>query len=157
MDLSTITIVIPPVSNVSPALTATHHLLLDYSTVSFSGTDRFSIRVCDAAAACTTKELFVEVSGDITIYNGLSPNGDGLNDIFLIQNIQAIPSTQKNKVRILNRWGDEVFTVDDYNNTTRVFRGLNNSGSELPNGIYFYKIDFGSGRKEEDGFLSLRR
>ncbi|NOT74309.1 MAG: hypothetical protein HOP08_05220 [Cyclobacteriaceae bacterium] len=68
-----------------------------------------------------------------------------------------MPSTQKNKVTIFNRWGDPVFEVTDYNNVDRVFKGLNNSGSELPAGTYFYKIIFSSGTEEKSGYISLRK
>ncbi len=69
----------------------------------------------------------------------------------------SIPETQKNKVTIFNRWGSKVFEVSNYNNTTNVFRGLNNEGTELPTGTYFFKIEFDSGRNMETGYLTLKR
>jgi len=91
------------------------------------------------------------------VYNALSPNEDGLNDIFKIEYIDLIPETRDNKVTIFNRWGSKVFEVDNYNNTSNVFRGLNDSGNELPTGTYFYKILFSSGREAETGYLTLKR
>jgi gliding motility-associated-like protein len=95
--------------------------------------------------------------GELEIFNGLSQNGDGKNDSFLILNIELRADTQNNKVTILNRWGDVVFEVTDYNNSDRVFRGLTNAGKELATGTYFYKIEFNSGRPSETGFLTLKR
>ncbi len=95
--------------------------------------------------------------GELEIFNGLSHNGDGKNDSFLILNIELRADTQNNKVTILNRWGDVVFEVTDYNNSDRVFRGLTTAGKELATGTYFYKIEFNSGRPTETGFLTLKR
>src|SRR5690606_23599153 len=58
----------------------------------------------------------VEPPGDIVVYNAITPNGDNRNDIFLIDKIGDLPQTKKNKVVIINRWGDVVFSVNDYDN-----------------------------------------
>jgi gliding motility-associated-like protein len=91
------------------------------------------------------------------VYNALSPNGDGKNEVFILAHIDVIEATKNNRVSIFNRWGDLVFDVDNYNNTTNVFVGKSNAGKELPSGTYFYRIEFGSGRKNESGYLSLKR
>lgn len=132
-------------------------LTIDYGAVAFAGKDQLTIEVCDIFSACTQQILEVDVIGEIEIYNGVSPNGDEQNDIFLIQYIDVLPDTQNNKVSIFNRWGSKVFEVVDYNNTTKVFRGLNDGGGELPSGMYFYKIEFSSGRPIKTGYLSLKR
>jgi gliding motility-associated-like protein len=54
-------------------------------------------------------------------FNAVSPDGDGLNDFFLIQGIECYPN---NTVEIYNRWGIRVFGVDGYDNKNNVFRGL---------------------------------
>jgi len=95
--------------------------------------------------------------GELEIFTGLSPNGDGKNDSFQVLNIELRADTQKNKVTILNRWGDVVFETTDYNNSDRVFKGLTNEGKELTTGTYFYKIEFTGGRKSETGYLTLKR
>ncbi len=76
--------------------------------------------------------------------------------------IQAIArekfiKTRSNKVTIYNRWGDEVFSVSNYNNDTHAFRGQNNKGNDLPSGTYFYKIEFNANRKMMTGYVTLRR
>ncbi|HET9054439.1 MAG TPA: gliding motility-associated C-terminal domain-containing protein, partial [Cyclobacteriaceae bacterium] len=95
--------------------------------------------------------------GNINIYNAVSPNGDGMNEIFVIQNIGLLPDTQNNRVTIFNRWGDVVFEISNYNNDDRSFTGLNKSGNALPPGTYFYRIEFSGGRKTQTGYLSLKR
>ena len=57
------------------------------------------------------------------IYNGISPNGDGKNDKWVIEYIELLPDTQKNRVTIYNRWGDMVWEATDYNNSSIAFDG----------------------------------
>jgi gliding motility-associated-like protein len=158
IDLSSITIVTQPQSG-AVATISNGQLQLDYSGVSFSGTDVVTIRVCDLAGSCTTENLTIEVIGDIEVFNAVSPNGDGLNEFLRIQYIELLARTRSNKVTILNRWGDKVFEIANYDNNTRVFRGLNTNGTELPSGTYYYKIEF-TGQDVppmKTGYLTLKR
>lgn len=58
--------------------------------------------------ACVQKDFTIEVTGEVTVFNAISPNGDGKNDVFVIQNINSIPDTKSNRVTIYNRRGDAV-------------------------------------------------
>jgi gliding motility-associated-like protein len=138
------------------SIDANFNLILNYAGIDFTGTDHLTITACDLDDACVSQELDVDVAGDITIYNGLSPNGDKKNDFFFIQYIEVLPDTKVNKVTIYNRWGDVVFDVENYDNATNVFRGVSNAGDMLPTGTYFYKITFSSNRKERTGYVSLK-
>lgn len=65
--------------------------------------------------------------------NTLTPNGDGANDFFFIDNVEAFPN---NEITIYNRWGSVVFQTKGYrNNWDGTFRG-----KELPVGNYYYII-----------------
>jgi gliding motility-associated-like protein len=141
----------------SAIINASSHLILDYGGTEFYGTDMVMIEVCDLEASCTQQELTVQVTGDIVVYNGISPNGDALNATWQIGNIEVFEQTKKNRVTIFNRWGDEVFSTTDYNNADRVFKGITNSGNELPSGTYFYRIKFTSGLQTRTGYLVLKR
>ncbi len=96
-------------------------------------------------------------AGDITPYNALSPNGDGMNESLYLEFIEIIPDTKTNKVTIFNRWGSPVFEIKDYDNNDRVFKGADQNGKELPNGTYFYRVEFGTGKKTRNGYITLRR
>lgn len=137
------------------------NLNLDYTGVNFSGTDQFTIRICDLLNVCIEKEFAIEIVGDITVYNGISPNGDGTNDAWVIEYIDLLPGTQNNQVTLYNRWGDIVWEASNYNNTSVVFTGLNKNGGELYTGTYFYKIEFsvvnGVQKPTVTGYLSLKR
>ncbi len=158
LDLSTLSLVSSITDGGATAtLVGATQLELNYGNVAFAGTDRISISVCDLLSACTEQELSIEVSSEIKIYNGLSPNDDQLNPIFLILYIGLLPDTQNNKVSIYNRWGSKVWEGTNYDNDQVKFDGETNSGNELPSGTYFFKIEFAGGRKTETGYLSLKR
>jgi gliding motility-associated-like protein len=89
----------------------------------------------------------------VSVYNGLSPNGDGVNDFFAIQNIEEFPD---NHVEIYNRWGQKLADYKPYNNTDHSWKGtMNGSNQAAPSGTYFYVIDLGNGTKPIKGWLEL--
>jgi gliding motility-associated-like protein len=130
---------------------------IDYSGNNFSGDDLVTIRICDQLSVCIEKQFAIEVIGDINVFNGISPNGDGKNDFWVIEYIDLFPDTQTNRVTLYNRWGDVVWEASDYDNTSVVFTGINKNGNELSTGSYFYKIEFEGGREPITGYLSLKR
>jgi gliding motility-associated-like protein len=158
LDPASLRVAVQPTSGALATIDATQNLNLDYTGINFSGMDQLTIEVCDFSNACGQNQFSIEVVGDITVYNALSPGiTPGKNDAFHIKYIDILQATQANKVSIFNRWGDVVFEVENYDNANRVFRGESNDGKELPSGVYFYKIVFGSGTRSKEGFISLRR
>lgn len=80
---------------------------------------------------------------DILIYHGFSPNGDGVNDVWIIENINLY---QPNRVEIYNRWGTMVWATDNYDNRNIVWKGEDNhTGKLLPNATYFYLVKLNTG------------
>lgn len=86
----------------------------------------------------------------IEIYNTFTPNGDGANDTWHIDNIEDYPN---NTVRIMNRWGDVVYEAAPYNNE---WDGTRN-GKELPEGTYYYLLDRHDGFEAYQGILTIIR
>lgn len=157
LDLSTLKIIQQPASGAVASIGPNATLLLDYKSTSFAGKDEVTIEVCDVTGACTQSVLSIEVAGEIIVNTGISPDGNGQNDKWIIQYIEALPDTKDNHVSLFNRWGDPVFETSNYDNVNRVFTGLNRNGNALPTGTYFYKIEFASGKKTMTGYLSLKR
>jgi gliding motility-associated-like protein len=156
--LSSIEISMPPASGAVAVIDQTNSILtVDYTGISFTGSDELIIKVCDAFNLCAEQSILIEVVGEVAVYNALSPNGDGKNDVFILQYIDLIEGTKRNRLTIYNRWGDNVFDITDYDNSSRVFKGQNSSGNDLPSGIYYYKIEFFSGRPDLTGYLMLKR
>lgn len=123
----------------------------------FAGTDEVTLLVCDVTSLCTTQTLTLELDGDLTFYNALSPNGDGRNDTFYIKNIDLLPDAKENQVRIFNRDGALVWEVENYDNATRVFAGVSNDNQELPSGTYYYKVRITATQTMLTGFIELKR
>jgi gliding motility-associated-like protein len=69
---------------------------------------------------------------DLSIPNVISPNDDAINDFLEIENLP-----ENTELIILNRWGNVVFSSMDYQNN---WKGADNSGNELADGVYTYKI-----------------
>jgi gliding motility-associated-like protein len=88
---------------------------------------------------------------DLFIPEGFSPNGDGKNDTYVIENITGNATIS---LVVFNRWGGAVYTSSNYQND---WDGRAKSGEDLPSGTYFYKIQFSDGRPQSEGSLTLWR
>jgi len=94
-------------------------------------------------------------SCDVKLYTGITPNGDGKNDYWEIDNIEI---NQPNEVEIFNRWGSQVWSASNYNNREISWKGDNNGGSQLPSGTYFYTIKVsGNSSASGSGWIQLTR
>ncbi len=88
----------------------------------------------------------------ITASQAITPNGDGINDTWLVENILNHP---KSVIRVYNRWGAEVFSVVNYQNDWDGRRNTD-SASRLPSGSYYYTIDLdGDGSPEDKGWIYI--
>ncbi len=86
----------------------------------------------------------------IDIPEFISPDGDGFNDVFFIENLEAYPGTA---VSIFNRWGALIYESEDYLNdwdgTSQ--SKFNVGGDALPEGTYYYVLTLG-GNSSDDSF-----
>ena len=128
----------------------------------FVGTDSFVYEICNGAG-CSSATVTVKITGDIIVYNGVSLNGSDKNNHFHIGGIENYPN---NKVRIYNRWGVEVFSVEGYDNVTKVFKGISDgrvtveASDRLPQGTYYYIIEYVDDHNKtqtEVGWLYLKK
>ena len=108
--------------------------------------------------------------GNIVVHNAFSPNGDGINEVFVIDNIDDTICYPDNTVEIYNRWGVLVFETRNYSNTSNNFKGIStgrttiSQSSGLPSGVYFYILKYtsvdGVGDtqvNQKDGYLYLTK
>lgn len=111
------------------------------------------------ATLCTEQRL--ETLGveyedcDVSVYTGITPNGDGKNDFWIIPNIE---SNQPNSVRIYSRWGTMVWKAENYDNDVNVWDGQSSRNSNLPDGTYYYIIDIpDNSTASGSGWIQLTR
>jgi gliding motility-associated-like protein len=120
------------------------------------GTYSITVKAVDAANAVIDSVFFnYTVVANIepcliTVYNGFTPDGDGINDTWIIENIENFPN---NTVSIFNRWGSKVWNTSNYDNGQNKWDGKNNNGAELTSGTYFYVIEIENGVKK--GWVEL--
>jgi gliding motility-associated-like protein len=132
-----------------PSSLLTDSTAKDPQTVDLLSDTIFIVTATDNITGCfAIDSVRVKVSpeeGDekcIVIYNVITPNGDGVNDTWIIDCIELFP---KNKVEIFNRWGDLVNSFQNYNNADVVWKGTNKNGEPLPDGTYFYILNIRNG------------
>lgn len=153
LDLSAFEILEQPKSGARARIDNTL-LQLEYDS-DYRGTDNMRIQACDLMDACTEQVLTlqVDVSAEVIVFNAIAPNGAGDNQFMRIENLPS-----QNRVSIFNRWGDPVFSVNNYASAIpgQRFEGRSNTGSALPSGTYFYKIELDQ-QAPITGYLSLKQ
>ncbi|MCB9353539.1 MAG: gliding motility-associated C-terminal domain-containing protein [Lewinellaceae bacterium] len=87
----------------------------------------------------------------IQMPTGLSPNGDNLNDVFVVKGIEKCKEVS---LTVYNRWGNVVFHQDQYDNT---WGGTNQSGNDLPQGTYYILLTLHDTGSTMAGYVDLRR
>jgi len=75
---------------------------------------------------------------NIDISKAVTPDGDGINDTWVIANVEKY---KDNTVVIVDRWGNEIFQASGYDNDSVFWNGMNRNGSKVPTGTYFYTVE----------------
>ena len=81
---------------------------------------------------------------------GLSPNGDGINDCLILDHLEDREDIEK--AEVFNRYGSKVYELNDY---VDQWCGTNQVGDILPVGTYFYIIYFNSGKEPITSWIYL--
>ncbi|MCQ2608389.1 MAG: gliding motility-associated C-terminal domain-containing protein [Bacteroidales bacterium] len=82
--------------------------------------------------------VYVEVHLVDVIPTGFSPNGDGINDTWIIPKLINCPNAV---VTVFNRWGVKVFE-NKMNYFDHPWNGTATNGNPLPMGTYYYVIEY---------------
>lgn len=90
----------------------------------------------------------------IRFFNAFSPNGDGKNDTWNIENVY-LQEYENNTIEIYNRWGQLVWDGTNYDNQSVVWDGTSKNGSRLPAATYYFIADFNG--EIHKGFIELTR
>ena len=94
----------------------------------------------------------ITTAGNLIIYNGFTPNGDGINDFWDIDNVIYYPNIT---VEVYNRWGAQVFSSKGYTSEKR-WDGTY-KGKDIAIGTYYYVIHLNDGSKPITGHVTIVR
>ena len=119
-------------------------------------TTLYTLTVTDNHLCVDTDTVRISVKAEfvLIVHNVITPlNPDGLNDTWIIDNIEAYPNAE---VAVFNRYGQEVFKTKGYANQ---WDGTNklSGGDDLPDGAYFYVITMEGTDKVYKGAINLIR
>jgi len=93
---------------------------------------------------CTlTDYLILSVESLLSVPNTFSPNGDGINETWVIKGLESYPD---NTLKIFTRWGQEIYFASGYN-SVKAWDGNKKSG-KASEGVYFYILDLNDGISE---------
>lgn len=106
-----------------------------------------NLTITNAEGCLKTKPYFID-SIYCGIQQGISPNGDGINEFFDLRFLNV------KHLSIFNRYGTKVYSKNGYSNQ---WIGESDSGNVLPDGTYYYFIEFYNDRDSKTGWIYINR
>ncbi|WP_262712270.1 PKD domain-containing protein [Mucilaginibacter phyllosphaerae] len=127
---------------------------LDLSNIAYptsNALESTAYRLTITNGACmATAIINLKVIHEPLVRNTFTPNGDGKNDFWEIDNLEVYP---KVVVDVFNRYGIVVFhTTEPSNYWDGKYKGQN-----VPAGTYYYTINLGNGKKPFSGYVTVLR
>lgn len=112
----------------------------------------YKVKVTNASGCSIEQSIRINVVDDYKLEAGtlITPNGDGINDRFVIKNIDYYPN---NTLKIFDKAGRILYTRKSYANE---WDGTLN-GNPLAEGTYFYILDMGPGLGTFKGYINIIR
>jgi len=115
-----------------------------------SSTTIYIVYSNDSVGCVGSDTVVVTVVPGIKFSDGITPNNDGFNDTWIIDNLSLYP---ENTVEVFNRWGESLFYSQGYDNPwDGRFKG-----KDLPVGTYYYVIDLKNGEAPLTGPITIVR
>lgn len=96
------------------------------------GNINYTLTVTNFNGCPAQKSITIILKSDLTIPNTFTPNADGINDFWVVKNLDIL----ENFTQVFDRYGALVYTAKNYKNN---WNGTKN-GQELPAGVYYYVI-----------------
>lgn len=117
------------------------------SIINTSQLGTFTYTFTPATTECAEPAIMEVIVKACAIQKGISPNGDGLNDNFDLAGYNV------SKMEIFNRYGTIVYSKNNYQDE---WYGQSNNGNELPDGTYYYVINF-TDKETITGWIYINR
>lgn len=108
----------------------------------------YVLKITDADGCSNEDDVSVKVLRSIIIPNTFTPNNDGINDTWIIKNLEEYPDC---RVQVFNRYGQLVYESKGY---PKPWDGTYN-GLSMPFGTYYYIIEPGFGIKAFTGYVTI--
>ena len=111
------------------------------SSIDVDSSGTYTAKVVSANGCDTSSSITLEFlkNNGFTAPNTITPNGDGYNDLWVIDKIEKY---QPCKLVIYNRWGDNLYSSSNYqNNWDGKFKG-----KSLPEGSYYFVLEANDGK-----------
>lgn len=111
----------------------------------------YKVIVSNGTACSVVESIAINVMDDYKMLvpnNMVTPNGDGVNDVWVVKNIDLYPN---NEVKIFDRAGRVIYYKNGYNNEW----DASFNGAQVPEDTYYYVLYFDSGKNKLTGFISV--
>jgi gliding motility-associated-like protein len=118
--------------------------------VSPQATTVYTITGTDSRGCTAADSVHVRVLFELKVPNVFTPNGDGINDTWVIRHLDKYPGL---KLEVFDRWGQCVYRWQE---TPRPWNG-DYKGGTLPTGTYYWILSPGAGLPVQSGFVDLIR
>ncbi|HEX8460304.1 MAG TPA: gliding motility-associated C-terminal domain-containing protein, partial [Segetibacter sp.] len=110
----------------------------------------YTLRVTSNSGCGTSSDdVIVKVFKNLVVPNAFSPNGDGVNDTWIIQHLGEYNNAE---ITVFNRYGNPVFTS---RGVYKPWNGTYDKGKVLPTGTYYYIIDLKMVKVKYTGWLLI--
>ena len=116
-------------------------------------TTTYTLKAKDEGKCWAFGEITLIVDGEgpqLAADKLFSPNGDGMNDLWVIKDIEQY----KNQIAVFNRQGEKVYEVTDYFND---WDGRSSAGRDLPEGVYYWVIKYQETNTSQGGSVLITR
>jgi len=114
------------------------------------------VNIPDASLSVASTNGLNTAGDGIVVHQGLSPNGDGVNDYLTIEGIANYPD---NKLTIMNRDGGLIYEAKGYDNASKMFDGHSNKDGKMQvPGTYFYSLEYAAKgeTKHKTGYIIIK-
>ena len=148
-------IIIDPIGGTEPYDADWNTGSSEFAIADLQGNTSYTVQLTDANECVYTGVFEITINprdcvAPIGIPTAFTPNGDGVNDLWLIENYEVY---LKFHVEVFSKWGSKVFESDGYE---KPWNGSNNN-NELPASTYYYIINLGNGDPIVSGYVVIVR